>query len=185
MHTRTTTHYQGAGSFNAPIHALAIVRDQMAARGDLQDLNGTPVPAAEVDPTDLITPGTEVIDGVTFVFEAVSGSETTDQLLIRLLVSVLQFVEGLTDRQPRRPGTDRLHIRARAPARRSRLRLLAAAEVPEPAGRSGHAGARLLADRGHTTDLSAAYSAALRSLRPRGTGHDPGRVATGPGGHAC
>jgi len=77
-------HYQGAGRFNAPIHALAIVRDQMAARGDLQDLNGVPVPAAETAPTDLITPGTEVIDGVPFVFEAVSGGETTDQLLIRL-----------------------------------------------------------------------------------------------------
>ena len=56
----------------------------MAARGDLQDLNGVPIPAAEVAPTDLITPGTEVIDGVPFVFEAVSGGETTDQLLIRL-----------------------------------------------------------------------------------------------------
>ncbi|WP_266377040.1 MBL fold metallo-hydrolase [Streptomyces canus] len=77
-------HYHGAASFNAPIHALAVVRDQMAARGDLQDLNGVPVPAAEVAPTDLITPGTEVIDGVTFVFETVSGGETSDQLLIRL-----------------------------------------------------------------------------------------------------
>ncbi|MFJ1805654.1 MULTISPECIES: hypothetical protein [unclassified Streptomyces] len=36
-------------------------------------------------PTDLITPGTEVIDGVTFDSGAVSGGETTDQLLIRLL----------------------------------------------------------------------------------------------------
>jgi glyoxylase-like metal-dependent hydrolase (beta-lactamase superfamily II) len=77
-------HFQGAARFNAPIHALEIVRDQMAARGDLQDLNGVPIPAAEVAPTDLITPGTEVIDGVPFVFEAVSGGETTDQLLIRL-----------------------------------------------------------------------------------------------------
>ena len=77
-------HFQGAGRFDAPIHALAVVRDQMAARGDLQDLNGVPIPAVEVAPTDLITPGTEVIDGVPFVFEAVSGGETTDQLLIRL-----------------------------------------------------------------------------------------------------
>ncbi|GHA65747.1 hypothetical protein GCM10010372_76790 [Streptomyces tauricus] len=42
----------------------------------------------------------------------------------------------------------------------------------------GHAGARLLADLADATGLTAAYSAALRSLRPRGTGHDPGRVAT-------
>ncbi|MEU9292082.1 IS1380 family transposase, partial [Streptomyces sp. NPDC048275] len=42
----------------------------------------------------------------------------------------------------------------------------------------GHAGARLLADLADVTGLSAAYSAALRPLRPRGTGHDPGRIAT-------
>ncbi len=42
----------------------------------------------------------------------------------------------------------------------------------------GHAGARLLTDLADATGLTAAYSAALRSLRPRGTGHDPGRVAT-------
>jgi thioesterase domain-containing protein len=42
----------------------------------------------------------------------------------------------------------------------------------------GHAGARLLADLAEATGLTAAYSTALRPLRPRGTGHDPGRVAT-------
>ncbi|MBK3573461.1 IS1380 family transposase [Streptomyces sp. MBT65] len=42
----------------------------------------------------------------------------------------------------------------------------------------GHAGTRLLADLADATGLSAAYSTALRSLRPRGTGHDPGRIAT-------
>ncbi|WP_435835339.1 IS1380 family transposase [Streptomyces avermitilis] len=42
----------------------------------------------------------------------------------------------------------------------------------------GHAGARLLADLADATGLSAAYSTALRPLRPRGTGHDPGRIAT-------
>nr|WP_256096941.1 IS1380 family transposase [Streptomyces agglomeratus] len=42
----------------------------------------------------------------------------------------------------------------------------------------GHAGARLLADLADTTGLTAAYSTALRPLRPRGTGHDPGRIAT-------
>lgn len=77
-------HFQGAARFNAPIHALPVVRDQMAARGDLQDLNGVPVLAAEVAPSVLVAPGTEVVDGVPFVFEAVSGGETADQLLIRL-----------------------------------------------------------------------------------------------------
>jgi thioesterase domain-containing protein len=42
----------------------------------------------------------------------------------------------------------------------------------------GHAGARLLADLAEATGLTAAYSATLMPLRPRGTGHDPGRVAT-------
>ncbi|MCX5231478.1 IS1380 family transposase [Streptomyces sp. NBC_00233] len=42
----------------------------------------------------------------------------------------------------------------------------------------GHAGARLLADLADATGLTAAYSTALRPLRPRGTGHDPGRIAT-------
>ncbi|MFK0259545.1 IS1380 family transposase [Streptomyces sp. NPDC090445] len=42
----------------------------------------------------------------------------------------------------------------------------------------GHAGSRLLADLADATGLTAAYSAALRPLRPRGSGHDPGRVAT-------
>ncbi|MEV8106334.1 IS1380 family transposase, partial [Streptomyces sp. NPDC088135] len=42
----------------------------------------------------------------------------------------------------------------------------------------GHAGARLLADLADANGLTAAYSTALRSLRPRGTGHDPGRIAT-------
>ncbi|MGW8955632.1 hypothetical protein [Streptomyces sp. NPDC055709] len=40
----------------------------------------------------------------------------------------------------------------------------------------GH-GARLLADLADATGLTAVYSAALGPLRPRGTGHDPGRIA--------
>lgn len=41
----------------------------------------------------------------------------------------------------------------------------------------GHAGARL-ADLAEATGLTTAYSTVLRPLRPRGTGHDPGRIAT-------
>jgi hypothetical protein len=41
-----------------------------------------------------------------------------------------------------------------------------------------HAGARLFADLADATGLTAAYSTALRPPRPRGTGHDPGRIAT-------
>ncbi|MFE4336443.1 transposase, partial [Streptomyces sp. NPDC056831] len=42
----------------------------------------------------------------------------------------------------------------------------------------GHAGARLLADLADATGLTTAHSTALRPLRPRGTGHDPGRTVT-------
>ncbi|MER6606385.1 IS1380 family transposase [Streptomyces sp. NPDC000927] len=40
-----------------------------------------------------------------------------------------------------------------------------------------HAGSRLLADLADATSLTSAFSEALHRLRPRGTGHDPGRVA--------
>lgn len=39
-----------------------------------------------------------------------------------------------------------------------------------------HAGSRLLADLADVTGLTAAFTDALRRLRPRGTGHDPGRI---------
>ena len=39
-----------------------------------------------------------------------------------------------------------------------------------------HAGSRLLADLADATGLTAAFTDALRRLRPRGTGHDPGRI---------
>ncbi|MFD5575093.1 IS1380 family transposase [Streptomyces cadmiisoli] len=42
----------------------------------------------------------------------------------------------------------------------------------------GRAGTRLLADLADATGLTAAYSTALKPLRPRGTGHDPGRITT-------
>ncbi|WP_405417748.1 IS1380 family transposase [Streptomyces microflavus] len=44
------------------------------------------------------------------------------------------------------------------------------------AGVVGHAGARLLADLADVTGLTSAYSTVLRPLRPRGTGHAPGRI---------
>jgi hypothetical protein len=40
-----------------------------------------------------------------------------------------------------------------------------------------HAGSRLLADLADATGLTGAFTDALRRLRPRGTGHAPGRVA--------
>jgi hypothetical protein len=40
-----------------------------------------------------------------------------------------------------------------------------------------HAGSRLLADLADGIGLTGAFTDALRRLRPRGTGHDPGRIA--------
>ncbi|MEV6013895.1 IS1380 family transposase [Streptomyces sp. NPDC051976] len=57
----------------------------------------------------------------------------------------------------------------------SRPRLVVSADG---AGVIGHAGSRLLADLADATGLTGAYSVALRPLRPRGTGHDPGRIMT-------
>ncbi|MER6442791.1 hypothetical protein ABT275_41795 [Streptomyces sp. NPDC001185] len=42
---------------------------------------------------------------------------------------------------------------------------------------SVHAGSRLLADLADVTGLTSAFTDALRRLRRRGTGHDPGRIA--------
>ncbi len=42
-----------------------------------------------------------------------------------------------------------------------------------------HAGSRLPADLADATGLTVAFTNALRRLRPRGTGHNPGRIAVG------
>ncbi len=77
-------HFNGAARFGAPVHALAVVRDQIAALGDSVDPTGAVIPAADITPTGEIVPGTEVIDGVPFVFEAHSGGEAADELVIKL-----------------------------------------------------------------------------------------------------
>ncbi|MFJ5117230.1 transposase [Kitasatospora sp. NPDC088548] len=56
----------------------------------------------------------------------------------------------------------------------SRPRLVVSADGR---GVVSHAGSRLLADLAEATGLTQAFSHALRRLRPRGTGHDPGRIA--------
>ncbi|MEV8328859.1 IS1380 family transposase [Kitasatospora sp. NPDC056731] len=57
---------------------------------------------------------------------------------------------------------------------RSRPKLVVSADGH---GVVNHAGSRLLADLADATTLTSAFSDALHRLRPRGTGHDPGRVA--------
>ncbi len=57
---------------------------------------------------------------------------------------------------------------------RSRPKLVVSADGN---GVVSHAGSRLLADLADATTLTSAFSEALHRLRPRGTGHDPGRVA--------
>ncbi|MCQ9182368.1 MBL fold metallo-hydrolase [Streptomyces sp. IBSBF 2953] len=77
-------HYNGAARFGAPVHALARVSEQIIARGDSNLPTGQVIPVAEFTPSVALEPGAEVIDGVTFVFEAVSGGEAADELLIKL-----------------------------------------------------------------------------------------------------
>ncbi|MDX3799173.1 MBL fold metallo-hydrolase [Streptomyces sp. AK04-3B] len=77
-------HYNGAASFDAPVHVLPRVREQIAARPAGKLPSGLVVPATDLTPSTDITPGTEVIDGVPFVFEAVSGGEAADQLVVKL-----------------------------------------------------------------------------------------------------
>ncbi|MFI5963798.1 MBL fold metallo-hydrolase [Streptomyces asoensis] len=77
-------HYNGAARFGVPVHALARVREQIAARGDSRLPTGEVIAATDFTPTVELTPGAEVVDGVTVVFEAVSGGEAADELLVRL-----------------------------------------------------------------------------------------------------
>ncbi|WP_327692730.1 MBL fold metallo-hydrolase [Streptomyces sp. NBC_00459] len=77
-------HYNGIASFGVPVHVLPLVREQIAARPAARLPDGLAVPATDLNPSVDITPGTEVIDGVPFVFEAVSGGEAADQLVVKL-----------------------------------------------------------------------------------------------------
>ncbi|QNP68088.1 MBL fold metallo-hydrolase [Streptomyces roseirectus] len=77
-------HYNGAARFGVPVHALPEVREQIVARGDSRLPTGEVIPVADFTPTVDLVPGTEVIDGVPFVFEAVSGGEAADELLVKL-----------------------------------------------------------------------------------------------------
>ncbi|WP_328930836.1 MULTISPECIES: MBL fold metallo-hydrolase [unclassified Streptomyces] len=77
-------HYNGAARFGAPVHALPQVREQILARGDSQLPTGLVIPVADFTPDVALIPGIEVIDGVPFVFEAVSGGEAADELLVKL-----------------------------------------------------------------------------------------------------
>ncbi|MFE2062300.1 MBL fold metallo-hydrolase [Streptomyces sp. NPDC059467] len=74
-------HFHGAARFGVPVHALPAVRDQIVAQGDGQDPTGAVIPVTDVTPTVAVASGTEVIDGVTFVFEPVSGGEAADSLV--------------------------------------------------------------------------------------------------------
>jgi glyoxylase-like metal-dependent hydrolase (beta-lactamase superfamily II) len=77
-------HFQGAGRFGAPVHALAAVRDGIVAQGDGRDPSGAVIPVADMTPTRTIEPGVEVIDGVRLEFAALSGGEAAEELVVRL-----------------------------------------------------------------------------------------------------
>lgn len=77
-------HYNGAARFGVSVHALAQVREQIVARGDSRLPTGLVIPVTDFTPSVEITAGTEVVDGIPFVFQAVSGGEAADELLVKL-----------------------------------------------------------------------------------------------------
>jgi glyoxylase-like metal-dependent hydrolase (beta-lactamase superfamily II) len=77
-------HYQGAGRFGVPIHALPAVRDQIVAFGDKEDPSGEAVALDSFVPTVEIESGVEVVDGLTMMTEVIRGGEAPDQLVVRL-----------------------------------------------------------------------------------------------------
>lgn len=78
-------HYHGAAKFGVPVHALRETTAEIVAAGDATDLlTGTPIAVADVTPTEEVIPGTEVIDGIPFVFEKVTGGEIHTTLVIKL-----------------------------------------------------------------------------------------------------
>lgn len=77
-------HYNGAARFGAPVHALPAVREQIVARGDSELPTGQVIPVADFTPSVDLAPGTEVVDGIPFLLEAVSGGEAADELLVKL-----------------------------------------------------------------------------------------------------
>ncbi|WP_405823135.1 MBL fold metallo-hydrolase [Streptomyces sp. NBC_01390] len=77
-------HYNGAARFGVPVHALAQVREQILARGDSRLPTGQVIPVTDFTPNVEITAGTEVVDGIPFVFQAVAGGEAADELLVKL-----------------------------------------------------------------------------------------------------
>lgn len=87
-------HYNGAARFGVPVHAPAQVREQIVARGDSRLPTGQVIPVTDFTPTLALVPGTEVIDGVPFVFEAVSGGEAADELLVNDIATRSLFGSG-------------------------------------------------------------------------------------------
>jgi glyoxylase-like metal-dependent hydrolase (beta-lactamase superfamily II) len=85
-------HFVGAALVEAPSYALAPVKELIDSSGDVRIKRGyqntpghegeEPVTARPVD--HVVEPGKEIVDGVTFSFEAVLDAETTEQLMIGL-----------------------------------------------------------------------------------------------------
>ncbi|MGW7674227.1 MBL fold metallo-hydrolase [Streptomyces sp. NPDC054775] len=78
-------HYHGAARFGVPTHALQETIAEIVAAGDKTDLpTGTSISLADVTPTVEITPGPEIIDGIPFEFEKVTGGEIHTTLVVKL-----------------------------------------------------------------------------------------------------
>ncbi|MCD0452733.1 MBL fold metallo-hydrolase [Actinocorallia sp. API 0066] len=77
-------HFQGAGRFGVPIHALPETITAIGAMGDLTDPSGRAVPLADVMPGVKVVEGTDLIDGIPFVFDHLRGGEVADTLVVGL-----------------------------------------------------------------------------------------------------
>jgi glyoxylase-like metal-dependent hydrolase (beta-lactamase superfamily II) len=82
-------HFFGAGAFEAPVYALAGVKEIIEEQGDAQVAQnhaqfGDFVPTTATKPEHVVKPGKETIDGVSFEFGKVEDAESPVLLTIGL-----------------------------------------------------------------------------------------------------
>ncbi|NJD17789.1 MAG: MBL fold metallo-hydrolase [Gemmatimonadetes bacterium] len=83
-------HWFGLEAFDdVPVHAQQYCRDGIVIAGDTflgtkRTVYGDLVPSRKVVPTDIVTPGTSCIDGLTYEFSEVTEAESTIALVIEL-----------------------------------------------------------------------------------------------------
>jgi glyoxylase-like metal-dependent hydrolase (beta-lactamase superfamily II) len=82
-------HVLGAPAFSCPIYALGAVAAKIGAVGDRiaaeeREKHGDAIPARAKRPDHIVTPGSEVVDGVRFDFVHLQHAETEHALMVGL-----------------------------------------------------------------------------------------------------